>query len=96
MPQMFHEVLPLSDLIKHVLKDYKTVYPEIMLRAARTFDQVCSARHDQRPVVPLISDLPTASPLQVFGLKLVEIDPKNHLYILVNKMEPAEAASPVL
>ncbi|CAF96179.1 unnamed protein product [Tetraodon nigroviridis] len=60
-----------ADLIKHVLKDYKNIYPEIMRRAARTFDQV-------------------------FGLKLVEIDPKNHLYILVNKLEPVEAAPPVL
>lgn len=26
--------------------------------------------------------------LQVFGLKLVEIDPKNHIYVLINKLEP--------
>lgn len=86
-------VLLLSDLIKHVLKDYKNIHPEIMRRAAHTFDQVCSARQDHHPVVSLITDL---LPLQVFGLKLVEIDPKNHLYILVNKLEPVEATSPVL
>lgn len=86
-------LLWVSDLIKHVLKDYKNIYPEIMRRAARTFDQVCSARQDRHPVASLIADL---LPLQVFGLKLVEIDPKNHLYILVNKLEPVEATSPVL
>ncbi|XP_031169851.1 necdin-like 2 isoform X2 [Sander lucioperca] len=55
-----------ADLVKHVLKDYRNIYPEIMKRAARTFDQV-------------------------FGLKIVEIDSKNHMYILVNKLETAEA-----
>ncbi|XP_034722009.1 necdin-like 2 [Etheostoma cragini] len=29
-----------ADLVKHVLKDYRNIYPEIMKRAARTFDQV--------------------------------------------------------
>ena len=29
---------------------------------------------------------------QVFGFKVVEIDPKNHVYILINKLEPAEEA----
>lgn len=59
-----------ADLIRHLLKDYRNIYQEIMRRAACTFDQV-------------------------FGLKLVEIDPKNHLYILVNKLEPVEAAPPI-
>uniref|UniRef100_A0A3Q3WGD1 MAGE domain-containing protein n=1 Tax=Mola mola TaxID=94237 RepID=A0A3Q3WGD1_MOLML len=54
-----------ADLIKHVVKEYRNIYPEIMRRAARTFDQV-------------------------FGLKLVEIDTKNHMYILVNRLERAE------
>lgn len=54
-----------ADLVKHVIKDYRNVYPEIIKRATHTFDQV-------------------------FGLKLVEIDSKNHLYILINKLEPTE------
>uniref|UniRef100_A0A3B3E0X8 Necdin-like 2 n=1 Tax=Oryzias melastigma TaxID=30732 RepID=A0A3B3E0X8_ORYME len=29
-----------ADLVKHVVKDYRNVYPEIMKRAARTFEQV--------------------------------------------------------
>ncbi|XP_042337169.1 necdin-like 2 [Plectropomus leopardus] len=58
-----------ADLVKHVVKDYRNIYPEIMKRAARTFDQV-------------------------FGLKMVEIDAKNHLYILINKLETVEGASP--
>lgn len=32
---------------------------------------------------------------QVFGLKLVEIDQKSHTYILINKLETAEGASPI-
>ncbi|XP_026223125.1 necdin-like 2 isoform X2 [Anabas testudineus] len=59
-----------ADLVKHVLKEYRSIYPEIMKRAARTFDQV-------------------------FGLKLIEIDTKNHMYILINKLETAEGAPPI-
>ncbi|XP_068453120.1 necdin-like 2 [Clinocottus analis] len=55
-----------AELVKHVVKEYRTIYPEIMKRAARTFDQV-------------------------FGLKMIEIDVKHHMYILINKLEPAEA-----
>ncbi|XP_061536293.1 necdin-like 2 isoform X2 [Phycodurus eques] len=51
-----------GDLVKHVIKEYRNVYPEIMKRAAHTFEQV-------------------------FGLKLVNIDAKNQLYILINKLE---------
>jgi hypothetical protein len=29
---------------------------------------------------------------QVFGFKLVEIDAKNHVYILINKLEPVEGS----
>ncbi|XP_011471295.1 non-structural maintenance of chromosomes element 3 homolog [Oryzias latipes] len=59
-----------ADLVKHVVKDYRNIYPEIIKRAARTFEQV-------------------------FGLKLVEIDPKNHTYILINNLEAADKPSPV-
>lgn len=58
-----------ADLVKHVVKDYRTVYPEIIKRATRIFEQV-------------------------FGLKLVEIDSKNHMYILVNNLDTPRA-SPV-
>ncbi|XP_077428290.1 necdin-like 2 isoform X3 [Vanacampus margaritifer] len=58
-----------ADLVKHVFKEYRNVYPEIMKRVARTFEQV-------------------------FGLKLIKIDAKNQLYILINKLEvTAEASS---
>uniref|UniRef100_A0A667ZCW7 Necdin-like 2 n=1 Tax=Myripristis murdjan TaxID=586833 RepID=A0A667ZCW7_9TELE len=56
-----------ADLVKHVVKEYRNIYPEIMKRTARTFEQV-------------------------FGLKLVEIDFKNHVYILINKLETLEGA----
>uniref|UniRef100_A0A3P9LNA0 Necdin-like 2 n=1 Tax=Oryzias latipes TaxID=8090 RepID=A0A3P9LNA0_ORYLA len=59
-----------ADLVKHVVKDYRNIYPEIIKRAARTFEQV-------------------------FGLKLVEIDLKNHTYILINNLEAADKPSPV-
>ncbi|XP_041655068.1 necdin-like 2 [Cheilinus undulatus] len=59
-----------ADLVKHVVKEYKNIYPELINRATQTFDKV-------------------------FGLKLVEIDPKNHLYILVNKLEAAEGELPI-
>ncbi|XP_014878402.1 necdin-like 2 [Poecilia latipinna] len=60
-----------ADLVKHVVKDYRTVYPEIIKRAMRTFEQV-------------------------FGLKLVEIDSKNHMYVLVNNLDASTARpSPV-
>lgn len=36
-----------SDLVKHVVKEYRNIYPEIMKRASRTFDQVCSVWEDQ-------------------------------------------------
>ncbi|KAJ8387454.1 hypothetical protein AAFF_G00156920 [Aldrovandia affinis] len=52
-----------AEIVKHVMKEYRDVYPEIMKRVTRTFEQV-------------------------FGLKLVEIDTKNHVYILINKLEP--------
>ncbi|XP_039527265.1 necdin-like 2 [Pimephales promelas] len=52
-----------ADIVKHVIKDYKLLYTDIMNRVCRTFDQV-------------------------FGLKLVETDPKNHVYILINKLDP--------
>ncbi|XP_072304692.1 necdin-like 2 [Eucyclogobius newberryi] len=58
-----------ADLVKHVFKEYRNVYSEIMERARLTFDQV-------------------------FGLKLVEIDTKNHLYILINGLEPSDGATP--
>ncbi|XP_040009479.1 necdin-like 2 [Xiphias gladius] len=60
-----------ADLVRNVVKEYRNIYPEIMKRAVRTFDQV-------------------------FGLKLVEIDTKNHMYILVNKLETVDGASQII
>ncbi|XP_043080211.1 necdin-like 2 [Puntigrus tetrazona] len=52
-----------ADIAKHVVKEYKAIYTEIMNKVCLKFDQV-------------------------FGLELVEIDQKNHIYILINKLEP--------
>ncbi|XP_062871502.1 necdin-like 2 [Trichomycterus rosablanca] len=51
-----------TDIAKHVIKEYRNLYQDIMKRADRTFEQV-------------------------FGMKLLEIDSKNHVYILVNKLD---------
>ncbi|XP_065142517.1 necdin-like 2 [Paramisgurnus dabryanus] len=51
-----------ADIVKHVMKEYKPIYSEVINRVCRTFDQV-------------------------YGFKLMEIDPKNHIYILINKLE---------
>lgn len=57
-----------ADIVKHVLKEYRNIYPEILKRAERTLEQV-------------------------FGLKVVEIDTKNHVYILINRLEAVEGAA---
>ncbi|XP_072287232.1 non-structural maintenance of chromosomes element 3 homolog isoform X2 [Pyxicephalus adspersus] len=54
-----------ADIIKNVVKEYKDVYPEILLRAKKTLQEV-------------------------FGFQLVEIDTKNHVYLLINRLERVE------
>ncbi|CAM4637740.1 unnamed protein product [Lepidochelys kempii] len=54
-----------ADILKNVIKDYKSVYSEIIKRAGRNLQQV-------------------------FGLQLVEIDAKNHIYILVSNLPRLE------
>ncbi|XP_056589876.1 necdin-like 2 [Triplophysa dalaica] len=57
-----------AEIVKHVMKEYKVIYSEVMNRVRRTFEQV-------------------------FGLKLEEIDTKNHIYILINKLEAGETVN---
>ncbi|XP_064161241.1 necdin-like 2 [Anguilla rostrata] len=59
-----------ADIVKHVMKEYRNIYSEVMKRVTKTFERV-------------------------FGLTLLEIDTKNHLYILINKLEtvPADVCS---
>ncbi|KAM3617166.1 uncharacterized protein V6R79_003118 [Siganus canaliculatus] len=59
-----------ADIVRNVVKEYRSIYSVLMQRAAQTFDQV-------------------------FGFKLVEIDSKNHIYILVNKLEAAARPPPL-
>ncbi|XP_067412319.1 non-structural maintenance of chromosomes element 3 homolog [Emydura macquarii macquarii] len=54
-----------ADILKNVIKDYKSVYSEIINRAGRTLKQV-------------------------FGLQLVEIDSKHHIYILISNLPRLE------
>ncbi|XP_068104331.1 non-structural maintenance of chromosomes element 3 homolog isoform X2 [Hyperolius riggenbachi] len=51
-----------ADVVKNVLKEYKDVYSEILLRAKKTLQTV-------------------------FGFQLEEIDTKNHIYILINRLD---------
>lgn len=85
-----------SDLIKHVVKEYRNIYPEIIKRVARTFDQVSPVRReaDATPKIEIFS-LNACVSFQVFGLKLVQIDLKNHTYILINRLEAVEGAPPL-
>ncbi|KAJ8358766.1 hypothetical protein SKAU_G00152910 [Synaphobranchus kaupii] len=55
-----------AEIVKHVLKEHRHIYPKVIDRVTQTFEQV-------------------------FGLKLLEIDTKNHVYILINKLEPVPA-----
>nr|XP_056706225.1 non-structural maintenance of chromosomes element 3 homolog [Euleptes europaea] len=57
-----------ADILKHVVKDYKDVCPELLKRASQTLQQV-------------------------FGMELVEIDPKSHIYILASRLPQLEAES---
>ncbi|XP_062975515.1 non-structural maintenance of chromosomes element 3 homolog [Elgaria multicarinata webbii] len=54
-----------ADILKHVIKDYKDIFSEILRLANQTLQQV-------------------------FGLEVVEIDPKSHTYILISKLPPLE------
>ncbi|XP_069604452.1 non-structural maintenance of chromosomes element 3 homolog [Ranitomeya imitator] len=51
-----------ADIVKNVVKDYKDIYPEMLLRAKKAL-------------------------LDVFGFQLEEIDTKNHIYVLINKLD---------
>lgn len=79
-----------------MVKEYRNIYPEIMKRVARTFDQVSPVTReaDTTPNIETFT-LNVCVSFQVFGLKLVQIDPKNHTYILINRLEAVEGAPPI-
>ncbi|NXS44385.1 NSE3 protein, partial [Balaeniceps rex] len=79
-----------ADILKKVIREYKDVYSEIVNRAGRTLQQVgggvCGGGLlGGRPPVRL-----TLCLSQVFGLQLVEIDTKHHIYILTSDLPRAE------
>lgn len=89
-----------ADILKKVIREYRDVYPEIIAQAGRTLQEVggggtCTCLGVRGAVSwrvggdPLPADL-TLCFLQVFGLRLVEIDAKHHLYILVSDLPRAE------
>ncbi|NXD46473.1 NSE3 protein, partial [Copsychus sechellarum] len=79
-----------ADMLKNIIREYKDAYSEIVSRAGRTLQEVWGARQgkgrvfggDPRGLTPVLP--------QVFGLQVVEIDTKRHIYILINNLPHAE------
>ncbi|NXV89000.1 NSE3 protein, partial [Calonectris borealis] len=78
-----------ADILKKVIREYKDVYSEIVNRAGRTLQQVeggpGGVGGGGQPPARLTLRLS-----QVFGLQLVEIDIKHHVYILISDLPRAE------
>ncbi|XP_028265005.1 necdin-like 2 [Parambassis ranga] len=78
-----------AEVVQYFLvKDQKKV-------PVRRAELVKNVVKEYRNVYPEIIKRTARTLDQVFGLKLVEIDSKNHMYILVNNLEPADGASPI-
>ncbi|XP_068605636.1 necdin-like 2 isoform X2 [Brachionichthys hirsutus] len=78
-----------AEVVKYFLmKDQK----KIPIRRADIFKHVLK---DYKNILPEIMKRVVQTFDQIFGLKVVEIDSKNHVYILVNKLASAEGAPPV-
>lgn len=78
-----------GEVIKYILvKDQKKI-------PVRRADLLKNVIKDYKNVYPEIMKRVGQTLDQVFGLELVEIDTKNHLYIVINKLKPCEAAPPV-
>lgn len=78
-----------AEVIQYILvKDQKKI-------PVRRADLVKNVIKDYKNVYTEIMKRAVHTLDQVFGLTLVEIDTKNHLYILINKLEPPEKAVPV-
>lgn len=78
-----------AEVIQYILvKDQKKI-------PVRRADLVKNVIKDYKIVYPEIIKRAVHTLDQVFGLKLVEIDTKNHLYILINKLEPSEEDMPL-
>ncbi|NXU01758.1 NSE3 protein, partial [Buphagus erythrorhynchus] len=80
-----------ADMLKNIIREYKDAYSEIVNKAGRTLQEVWGAR--QRKGGGFWGETPRGLTLvlpQVFGLQLVEIDTKRHIYILINNLPRAE------
>ncbi|NWS10422.1 NSE3 protein, partial [Pachyramphus minor] len=79
------------DMLKNVIREYRDAYMEILNQAGRILQEVRKGpgAFGVEPPQGL-----TLFPPQTFGLKLVEIDPKVHSYILVSSLPCAEANHP--
>lgn len=75
------------DMLKKVIREYKDVYSEIVNQAGKTLQQVGVFFWAEREKTPARL---TLCYLQVFGLQLVEIDTKHHIYILTSNLPRAE------
>ncbi|NXH47230.1 NSE3 protein, partial [Dicaeum eximium] len=79
-----------ADMLKNIIREYRDAYSEIVNRAGRTLQQVGEhGREGGRVLGETLHGLTLVLP-QVFGLQLVEIDTKRHIYILINNLPRAE------
>lgn len=76
------------DILKNIIREYRDAYSEIIKRADRTLQEV-GAGGKGKVLGGLTLGLTLVLP-QVFGLQLVEIDAKRHIYILINNLPCAE------
>ncbi|NWX60486.1 NSE3 protein, partial [Promerops cafer] len=79
-----------ADMLKNVIREYRDAYSEIVNRAGRTLQEVGGVRQGKGRVLGETPCGLTLVPPQVFGLQLVEIDTKRHIYILINNLPHAE------
>ncbi|NWI18305.1 NSE3 protein, partial [Crypturellus soui] len=80
-----------SDILKKVIGEYKDVYSEIVNRAGRTLQQVGDGvMLGGKMMLWVSSPLMILGLPQVFGLQLVEVDTKHHVYILVSTLPRTE------
>ncbi|NWY93437.1 NSE3 protein, partial [Loxia curvirostra] len=77
-----------ADMLKNIIREYRNTYSEIVRRADRTLQQVRKTRKKGK-WGRFWEGLTILFP-QVFGLQLVEIDTKRHIYILINNLPRAE------
>ncbi|NWZ72922.1 NSE3 protein, partial [Acrocephalus arundinaceus] len=76
-----------ADMLKNVIREYRDAYSEILNRTGKTLQEVGGTREGDG-LGETSRELTLVLP-QVFGMQLVEIDSKRHMYILINNLPRA-------